>query len=634
MNYSSYGNTTTYHTAILTGSQPHEYQDVFKHYIEPLDSMEGVIVLTLDTLTKRTPKKIIKECWEEVEDFLKEEGIKTLIISDTDYYKHIIKQTTVGGTLGIRMTVPNFDVFYIPNYKALFYDPDNTQKKIDIALKSIKDHMAGRYVELGTAIIKSAEYIDGFNNFSLFKHKLQKLHDYPVLTCDIETYSLAFYEADIGSIAFAWDKHSGMSFYINKSRRCVEELAKFFKEYKGKLIFHNAAFDLTVLIYELYMNKDLGNQKGLLEGLKVFDGTDCTRILTYLATNSCSGNELGLKVQAQEYAGNYAEDVTDITAIPVNVLLEYNLMDCLATWYVWEKHTPTVMADKQQGVYDLFIKWQTDILQMQLTGMPLHMPSVIKAQEELEQIYHQATECVMYNKHVVDFINILRGEWVIHKNETLKKKRVTLDDAIDITFNHKSSPQLGRLLYEVIGLPIVDYTKSGEPATGKGTLDKLLKHTEDDSVKDLINNLILAKDASKILEAFIPVFRRAPYSATLNSHMLYGNFMLGGTVSGRLSSNSPNLQQIPSNGRFAGLIKECFKAPEGYLFVGLDFDSLEDRISALTTKDPNKLKVYMGHIIYEVCIDGIIHHVRDDAIINFDGKTYTGEEFYDTFGSL
>ena len=42
----------------------------------------------------------------------------------------------------------------------------------------------------------------------------------------------------------------------------------------------------------------------------------------------------------------------------------------------------------------------------------------------------------------------------------------------------------------------------------------------------------------------------------------------------------------------------------------------------------------MGHIVYEVKIDGIIHHIRDDDTINFDGKTYTGEEFYATYSSL
>ena len=75
-------------------------------------------------------------------------------------------------------------------------------------------------------------------------------------------------------------------------------------------------------------------------------------------------------------------------------------------------------------------------------------------------------------------------------------------------------------------------------------------------------------------------------------HYLFGNFNLGGTVSGRLSSSNPNLQNLPANSKYAKLIKSCFSAPPGWLFVGLDFASLEDRISALTTKDPNKLKVY------------------------------------------
>lgn len=57
-----------------------------------------------------------------------------------------------------------------------------------------------------------------------------------------------------------------------------------------------------------------------------------------------------------------------------------------------------------------------------------------------------------------------------------------------------------------------------------------------------------------------------------------------------------NLQQLPATGtKYAKLIKKCFVAPDGWLFCGLDFSSLEDRISALTTKDPNKLAVYEHH---------------------------------------
>ena len=53
------------------------------------------------------------------------------------------------------------------------------------------------------------------------------------------------------------------------------------------------------------------------------------------------------------------------------------------------------------------------------------------------------------------------------------------------------------------------------------------------------------------------------------------------------------MQNLPSTGSiYAKPVKAIFRAPPGYIYVGSDFASLEDRISALTTKDENKLKVY------------------------------------------
>jgi hypothetical protein len=74
-------------------------------------------------------------------------------------------------------------------------------------------------------------------------------------------------------------------------------------------------------------------------------------------------------------------------------------------------------------------------------------------------------------------------------------------------------------------------------------------------------------------------------------------------------------------------------APEGWLFVGADFSSLEDKIITLLTRDPNRMKVYTGHLIYELDIDGVVHHIRDDSTIVYDGKTYTGEQFYEWWNS-
>lgn len=108
----------------------------------------------------------------------------------------------------------------------------------------------------------------------------------------------------------------------------------------------------------------------------------------------------------------------------------------------------------------------------------------------------------------------------------------------------------------------------------------------------ILKCLLEINKVSKIIDTFIPSFKNN-YILKDGNYFLHGNFNLGATVSGRMSSSNPNLQQIPSSGSiYAKPVKQCFTAPDGWLFVGADFASLEDRIDALLTKDTNKLKVY------------------------------------------
>lgn len=118
----------------------------------------------------------------------------------------------------------------------------------------------------------------------------------------------------------------------------------------------------------------------------------------------------------------------------------------------------------------------------------------------------------------------------------------------------------------------------------------------------ILDALIRIAEVSKLLSTFISAFEKGILKED-GIYYLHGNLNLGGARSGRMSSNDPNLMNIPSTGNkiYAKLIKQCFKAPPGYLMVGVDFNSLEDMISALTTNDPNKLKVYLdgydGHCL-------------------------------------
>lgn len=90
-----------------------------------------------------------------------------------------------------------------------------------------------------------------------------------------------------------------------------------------------------------------------------------------------------------------------------------------------------------------------------------------------------------------------------------------------------------------------------------------------------------------------------------------------------------NMQNIPSSGTpYAKMIKKCFVAPPGWIFVGADFASLEDRISALTTRDPMKLKVYTdgydGHCLraYHYFPEEFVGIPETPDAINATAKTH------------
>lgn len=637
----------SYQVALLTGSSDVDALD--KHYLAPAGVSEDAILVELLNQGKKTPKKVIREYWDSVKPELIKMGIKTLLVADVEYFKHIIKETKAEAYLGIKCDTEDFSVFYLPNYRALFYNPEGVQAKISLAVESVKAFMEGSYQERGKDIIKTEVYIHTKEEAIEW---FEKLNSFDALTIDIESTGLKYYQDNLLTIGFAWNQNEGVVFKYGPYLKPL--LKEFFQNYEGKKIFHNAAFDVTFLIYHLWM-QGLVDQKGLLEGLEICTkNLQCTQITAYLALNSCADIELGLKPLSHEYTGNYAVDLKDPTSVPIPELMEYNLIDCLATWFVFNRYNPVIAQDNQEEIFRLFHQWLRDVIQMQLTGMPLSMKRVLEVKAIIGKDSETSLQGILNSPAVQMTVNVLKAEWVLKKNATLKKKRVTEADAV-IEFNPDSPDQLQMLLFDILQFPVIDLTDTKQPATGKKTLKALKNHTDDPEVIQLLDHLLLYKDASKILEAFIPAFEAAPYCEELGCHMLMGNFRLGGTKSGRLSSNNVNLQQLPSGGRYGKLIKSCFQAPEGWIFTGLDFDALEDKISALTTKDPNKIKVYTdgfdGHCLrahsyfqeqmpdIETALEGVECYrakVGDtyicfhaDEQIEYLGKIMTGRSLYE-----
>ena len=613
----------TYDIAIL--APVIQQKEMLKYYVEPyLKGQEDRVI----AFTLHRPKKINKatqiEYLEELLPAVIDLKVKYLIVCDGEYFKTLTKAKTVDAGSGyvLDCVVGGFKVIYCPSYRQIFCDPDKVKIKIDQAFKALNAHMWGKYEDPGKDIVKFAAYP---KTVPEIKAWLDRLIDMDVdLTGDIEGFSLKHFSCGLASISFSWNKGEGIAFPIDirelygpglkgqvMERHFNEEVRALLKDFfirfwrnGRKMIWHNISFDVYVLIYQLFMD-DILDQEGLLDGLIIMlENWDCTKLITYLATNSCAGNKLGLKYQSQEFTGNYAvEDIKDVLKIPEDKLLKYNLIDTLATWFVREKHYDTMVKDEQQEIYEgLFKDAIVDIIQMQLTGIPVNRTEAVKVNGELQQWSDIARAKMMDTIVVQDFTEYLRLKWHTKAHEKWKTKTCTMDEVPvnkETTFNPNSAPMLQMLLYDkqYMGFPVIDLTDSKLPATGGETLEKLLNHTEEPDEIAFLDALIEFKAIATILSTFMPPLLAAPLAPD-GWHYLFGYLNLGGTLSGRLSSSDPNLQNLPAGGknkfkqRLAKMFKRCIQAPAGWLFVGLDFSSLEDRISAVTTRDPMKLKVY------------------------------------------
>lgn len=621
-----------YEVAVLTKAAAFNEMAMRNHYIEPLQKLgvapNRMIGFTLEyNEAGKVPVAFIKDYLDKLLVALNSLGVKYLFCTDAAYFKTLTRMSKAEPHYGyvLPCKIQGFEHMQVVlglNYQQLVYNPELYQK-LDMSLQTLADAVQGSYQPLGHNIIHSAQYPSTYDDIAA---ALDSLHQYPELSADIEAFGLAFNEAGIASMGFAWDQHNGVSFLVDykpipgataapfgerwNNTQTKALLLKFLTSYKGKLTWHNASYDLRSIIYALWM-KDLKDQQGLLLGLDILTRSfDDTKVIAYLATNSTAGNVLGLKQLAHEFAGNWAvEEINNVLAIEPPKLLQYNLVDCLSTWYVKNKYYPVMVADQQEELYHtLMLPSLKVIIQMELSGMPMERSRVQEAKAELERL--EASYLKVIQGHpLIPVLEAKMTQEAWEKDFEDRRSKAKNPDKIfpkDRTFfpksvfNPNSGPQLQRLLYQEMGLPVIDLTDTKQPATGGDTLEKLVNHASKPEDKAFLQAMIEYIGVTKILSAFIPAFEKALDKGD-GKVWLHGGFNLGGTVSGRLSSSKPNMQQIPSGSTFGKLIKSCFSAPKGWIFAGADFNSLEDYISALTTKDPNKLNVYIkgfdGHCL-------------------------------------
>lgn len=614
-----------YPVAVLMKQYTFDQGLIHKHYIGPLKErgipQEDCIAFTLSyESAKKVSAAQVKSYSANLLKVLDRAHVKYIYCTDGTYFKYLTGQKKAEVHLGYSLpcAIPGFEHMKVVlgvNYQVLVYAPDK-KAHLDQGLDALCSVYKGNYVPPGDQIIHSEFYPKTANEI---RNALMELHKFPHLAMDIEGYSLRLDDSGIATFALAWTQHDFIAFPVDlndlgakdddgnfhyrKDNKEVREILKdFLRQYMGGKRFHSATYDVKHLIYNLWMRDPL-DYKSCLEGLDIMTrNLDCTKVLSYLAVNSCSGNTLGLKYQSQEFTGNYAQDdIKDIRKIPLPNLLRYNGVDCMATNYTYNKHMPTVIADQQLELYNGLMKDSMRlIINVELVGLPMCPKKVTETKEKLEKLQEGYLRTIQDHPLTSKLNFVLQTAAMEAANAKLKTKQHPLEKFADTVFNPGSNLQLQKLLYDLMGLPIIARTPTKAPATGGKIIKQLLDHAKAAPYKDLLQALIDYSAVTKIIQAFMPAFENGILKAD-GMRYLHGVFNIGGTVSGRLSSSDPNMQNLPAGSAYGKLIKELFMGPPGWIFAGADFNSLEDYISALTTRDPNKLKVYLdgydGHCL-------------------------------------
>ncbi len=221
-------------------------------------------------------------------------------------------------------------------------------------------------------------------------------------------------------------------------------------------------------------------------------------------------------------------------------------------------------------------------------------------------------------------------EYLEGMGERLRGELATLEREIHdlggATFNINSTLQLRRVLFGTLGLPVIKKTPKGAPSTDASVLAKL------EGSHPIVARLLRYREIEKLRSTYIDGYM----PLVSQDGRIHAHFNQTGAATGRLSSDRPNLQNIPVRSETGRTLRRAFVASPGYDFIVADYSQIELRILAHLSKDPGLLEAFAaGEDIHTATAarvfgfptDGVTPDLRRRAkAINF-GLLYGMEAF-------
>tara|TARA_R110001592_G_scaffold19231_9_gene79075 strand:+ start:14167 stop:16908 length:2742 start_codon:yes stop_codon:yes gene_type:complete len=192
----------------------------------------------------------------------------------------------------------------------------------------------------------------------------------------------------------------------------------------------------------------------------------------------------------------------------------------------------------------------------------------------------------------------------------LGEKMVTLErQAFELAgeeFNLGSPKQLGVILYEKQGIPVISKTAKGQASTAEAVLAELAEQGY-----PLPQVIMQYRTVSKLKSTYTD---RLPEQINARTGRIHTSYHQAVTATGRLSSSDPNLQNIPIRSAEGRRIRQAFIAPQGYKLMAADYSQIELRIMAHLAKDEGLLHAFKNGLDVHKATAAEVFGVELDAV--------------------
>ena len=394
---------------------------------------------------------------------------------------------------------------------------------------------------------------------------------------DTETTSLNELEAELVGMAFSWEKHKGYYVLFPESKELTQEILDifrpFFENSSITKIGQNLKYDIKVLAK--YNIQVLGN---------LFD----TMIAHYLLNPDAKHNMDILSENYLHYSpisietliGKKGKGQLSMRQVPSQEQKEYAVEDTDVTLQlknIFEQQLQKYNAEK------LFSQIESPLVQvladMELEGIRIDVPFLKSLSDDIEK-------------------------------DIFSLQQAVYEQAGEI-FNLSSPKQLGDILFEKLKLiSKPKKTKTGQYATSEEILSELApKHK-------IVANVLEYRQLQKLQSTYIDALPKEVNSTTGRVHTTY---MQAVTATGRLSSNNPNLQNIPIRTERGQQIRKAFvPRNEDYTLLSADYSQIELRVIAALSGEKNMIEAFLQN--------QDIHRSSAAKVFNVDIQSVTREQ--------